>query len=126
LLHFGNSESFIIFGPGEAKGELKKRLAKGKLARRVAAVETVDKMTDRQIAAKVREYFLSRSVAQRPEIRPGKRRTSWQKPAQRSDVKSLSRWRVAACEDVSDSRVGMTRVKWVGRTSCGFSARQNE
>ena len=47
----------LIFGPGEAKGELKKRLKKSKLDGRIARVETVDKMTDRQIAAKVREYF---------------------------------------------------------------------
>lgn len=52
-----DAESFIIFGPGEAKGELKKRLAKRKSGRRIAAVEAADKMTDRQIAAKVREYF---------------------------------------------------------------------
>jgi hypothetical protein len=52
-----NVESLIIFGPGEAKGELKKRLVKNKLGGRVAAVETVDRMTDRQIAAKVRNYF---------------------------------------------------------------------
>jgi len=52
-----NAESLFIFGPGEAKGELKKRLEKHKTGGRVAAVETVDKMTDRQIAAKVRDYF---------------------------------------------------------------------
>ena len=52
-----NADSILIFGPGKAKGELKKRLVKHKLGGRVAAVETVDKMTDRQIAAKVREYF---------------------------------------------------------------------
>ncbi len=52
-----NAESLIILGPGEAKGELRKRLVKNKLGGRVAAVETADKMTDRQIAAKVREYF---------------------------------------------------------------------
>jgi hypothetical protein len=52
-----NAESLIIFGPGEAKGEFKKRLEKHMLGGRVAAVETVDKMTDRQIAAKVRNYF---------------------------------------------------------------------
>ena len=50
-------QSLVIFGPGEAKGELKKRLVKNKLGGRVAAVEAVDKMTDRQIAAKVRQYF---------------------------------------------------------------------
>jgi hypothetical protein len=52
-----NVESLFIFGPGEAKGEFKKRLEKHKFGGRVAAVETVDKMTDRQIAAKVRDYF---------------------------------------------------------------------
>ena len=43
-----------IFGPGEAKGELKKRLEGGDFKGRILAVETVDKMTDRQIMAKVR------------------------------------------------------------------------
>ena len=52
-----DAEFILIFGPGEAKGELKKRLKKGKLGGRIASVETVDKMTDRQIAAKVRQYF---------------------------------------------------------------------
>ena len=52
-----DAESILIFGPGEAKGELKKRLKRNNLSGRIAGVETVDKMTDRQIAAKVREYF---------------------------------------------------------------------
>ena len=52
-----DAESILIFGPGEAKGELKERLEKGKLGGRIAGVETVDKMTDRQIAAKVRQRF---------------------------------------------------------------------
>jgi hypothetical protein len=52
-----DAESILIFGPGEAKGELKKRLDKSRLGGRIAGVETVDKMTDRQIAAKVRQHF---------------------------------------------------------------------
>jgi hypothetical protein len=52
-----DAESILIFGPGEAKGELKKRLKKNDLAGRIVGMETVDKMTDRQIAAKVRKYF---------------------------------------------------------------------
>jgi stalled ribosome rescue protein Dom34 len=52
-----DAESVLIFGPGEAKGELRKRLERRKLDVRIVAVETVDKMTDRQIAAKVREHF---------------------------------------------------------------------
>ena len=50
-------DSLLIFGPGEAKGELNKRLVRLQLSERVAAVETVDKMTDPQIVAKVRAYF---------------------------------------------------------------------
>jgi hypothetical protein len=52
-----DSDSILIFGPGEAKGELKKRLVKDKLGDRIVRVEAADKMTDRQVAAKVREYF---------------------------------------------------------------------
>jgi len=48
----------LIFGPGEAKGELKKRLKREKLSGRIVGVETVDEMTDHQIALKVRQYFL--------------------------------------------------------------------
>lgn len=44
-----------IFGPGEAKGVLRKRLGHHGLQSRVLAIEAADKMTDRQIAAKVRE-----------------------------------------------------------------------
>jgi hypothetical protein len=54
------ASSILIFGPGEAKGELKKRLIKHKLGGLVAAVETEDKMTDREIAAKVRNYFATK------------------------------------------------------------------
>jgi hypothetical protein len=52
-----DAESILIFGPGEAKGELKSRLEKGRLGGRIVAVQAADKMTDRQIAAKVREHF---------------------------------------------------------------------
>ncbi len=47
----------FIFGPGEAKGELKKRLEAKRLGSRVAAIETADKMTDPQIVEKVRKFF---------------------------------------------------------------------
>ena len=53
------ADSIQIFGPGEAKGELSKRLEHEGLKGHVLSVETVDKMTDRQIAAKVREHFLT-------------------------------------------------------------------
>lgn len=59
--HLRDAESILIFGPGEAKGEPKKRLVKNKLGGRIVGIETVDKMTDRQIAAKVRKYFQENS-----------------------------------------------------------------
>jgi len=52
-----DAESILIFGPGDAKGELKKRLKRNSLGGRIVGIETADKMTDRQIAAKVRKYF---------------------------------------------------------------------
>ena len=54
----GEANSIQIFGPGEAKGELEKRLESEELKGRIVSIETVDKMTDRQIVAKVREQFL--------------------------------------------------------------------
>ena len=51
------AESIQIFGPGEAKGELENRLERAGLKDHVLAIEAADKMTDRQIAAKVRQRF---------------------------------------------------------------------
>jgi len=51
------AESILIFGPGEAKDELNKRLKRDSLGGRVVEVQTSDRMTDREIAAKIREYF---------------------------------------------------------------------
>ncbi len=52
-----DAEVILIFGPGEAKGELKKRLERDKRGGRIVGIETIDKMTDRQITAKVRQHF---------------------------------------------------------------------
>jgi len=52
-----DAEFILIFGPGEAKKELKKRLERNNLGGRIVGIETVDKMSDRQIGAKVRKYF---------------------------------------------------------------------
>jgi stalled ribosome rescue protein Dom34 len=56
----GTAEELFIFGPGEAKHELVKKIEKNKGLRvRIAAVETCDKMTEPQIAAKVKAFFKS-------------------------------------------------------------------
>jgi hypothetical protein len=51
------ADSILIFGPGEAKGELKKRLERVGLGGRVKGVETVDRMSNRQVASRVRSFF---------------------------------------------------------------------
>ncbi|MES2309804.1 MAG: hypothetical protein V4507_13185 [Verrucomicrobiota bacterium] len=53
----GESQSILLLGPGEAKGELKKRLEHDHPGKQVIEIETSDKMTDRQIAAKVHDHF---------------------------------------------------------------------
>ena len=53
-----DADPIQIFGHGEAKGELAKRLEHAGVKEHIPAIETVDKMTDRQIVAKVREHFL--------------------------------------------------------------------
>jgi len=52
------AEAIWIFGPGEAKVEFKNRLIREGLEELIVGVDTVDKMTDNQISAKVREHFL--------------------------------------------------------------------
>jgi stalled ribosome rescue protein Dom34 len=52
-----NADSIWILGPGEAKGELKKRIESKKLKGHIARVETVDKMSDREITEHVRKLF---------------------------------------------------------------------
>jgi hypothetical protein len=55
--HIRNADSIWIFGPGEAKGELVKRLESKNLSQRIVGIETTDKLTDPQIVAKVRRHF---------------------------------------------------------------------
>jgi len=51
----GDAETILIFGPGEAKGELKKRMEREKIGIRIVAMETADKMTEAQIVAKLKQ-----------------------------------------------------------------------
>ena len=51
------AETILIFGPGEAKGEFLKRFKSKKLRGVTVELETADKMTDRQIAAKLAMHF---------------------------------------------------------------------
>ena len=53
-----DAHKIMIFGPGEAKTELGKEIKKSKqLSQRIVSFEPADKMTEKQIAAKVRNAF---------------------------------------------------------------------
>ena len=53
-----DATKILILGPGKAKAELKKEMEKSKeLVAKKITVEPADKMTERQIAAKVRQFF---------------------------------------------------------------------
>jgi len=52
------AKRIFIFGPGEAKIELKKMIEKNKLfSNKISDIETTDKLTEPQIVAKVKKYF---------------------------------------------------------------------
>jgi len=57
IAHLRPAAEILIFGPGEAKAELKKRMEKVKGAARIVTLETDDKMTEPQIVARVRQQF---------------------------------------------------------------------
>lgn len=52
-----DADSIWIFGPGEAKVELENLLKHKELGARIVGIEAADKMTDNQIAAKIRDHF---------------------------------------------------------------------
>ena len=52
------ADSIMIFGPGEAKVQFASYLKQEKVGGKVNVVDTTDKMTDRQIYAKVHDYFI--------------------------------------------------------------------
>jgi hypothetical protein len=58
IARLGQPEALLIFGPGEAKLELKERLGHSKVfSNSVVVVESTDKLTDPQIVAKVKEHY---------------------------------------------------------------------
>ncbi len=56
-----DANSILIFGPGEAKYELEKRLESEGMLDKVVSVDDANILTDRQIALRVRERFPARA-----------------------------------------------------------------
>jgi hypothetical protein len=61
IAHIRDATAIQIFGPGEAKFELKKRLESQGLAEYVVRIENTGQLTDLQVAMKVRQHFPVRS-----------------------------------------------------------------
>ena len=58
IKQISDADSILILGPGEAKVELEKEFEKSKESKgKIKKIESADKMTKRQIAAKVRAFF---------------------------------------------------------------------
>lgn len=57
-----NAGSIFIFGPGQVKTVLQKRIAANHFLTRNVKVEAADKMTDTEILEKVRHTFPARSI----------------------------------------------------------------
>jgi hypothetical protein len=54
----GDSDRIAVFGPGEAKVELAKEIAKaGELHKQDVSVEACDRLTENQFIAKVKTFF---------------------------------------------------------------------
>ncbi len=57
--HINRSENVVIFGPAQMKFELEKIIKNdNKLSSKLVGVESADSMTDNQVAAWVRGYFM--------------------------------------------------------------------
>jgi len=57
ISHLREADAILIFGPGEAKFEFEKQLKQTELQHQISGIETSDKMTNRQLAAKVKHFF---------------------------------------------------------------------
>ena len=58
ISQLGEPDALLLFGPGEAKLQLKDRLGRSNvLSESIVAVESADQLTDPQIVAKVKEHY---------------------------------------------------------------------
>jgi hypothetical protein len=76
ITSIGAATTILIFGPGEAKDELRKRIARKTNVKRTVRVETAGELAPDEIIEKVRKEF--RAESKRPEptrdaTPPGKR-----------------------------------------------------
>jgi len=64
VAYLRDAGAILIFGPGEAKGELKKRFEKECPGAHIVTMETTDKMAEPQIVAHIRHHFCHEAARQ--------------------------------------------------------------
>ena len=57
FLKVKDADALLVMGPGPAKAEFHKHIKGSALANRIVAIETAEKLTHRQLAARVRQQF---------------------------------------------------------------------
>lgn len=57
ISHIKDANEILLLGPGEAKHELEKRIRDEGFGDRIVGIETADKLTDHQVAARARDRF---------------------------------------------------------------------
>jgi hypothetical protein len=87
LARIRDADAILILGPGEAKGELIDRIKRKKLPGCIVERETADKMTDRQIAAKVSRHFAMTSANKSVTFK----KTAQKRIAKKKTAKATSR-----------------------------------
>ena len=62
------ADSLLILGPGEAKTEFRKHIIAKKPRGLTLEIETADKLTDRQLIAKVAEHFMTKAPRKKATV----------------------------------------------------------
>ena len=106
-----DAEFILLFGPGEAKGELARRLERSKLRGRIVGNEAADKMTTPQIAAKVRRFF-----AEQPSAVGSVRHRSNRSSSEHGRPLSFAKTSTTAWEDLVGEVSGLELCE---RVPCG-------
>ena len=81
IAHVVSTDSLLIFGPGEAKVELRKRFNRHPHGGPTITLETTDRMTEPQIVALVRHHFHRDPVRQETSTHRGQSDASRRHPS---------------------------------------------
>ena len=82
------ADALLILGPGEAKGEFNKHIKAQKVRGVAVELETADKTTTRQLAAKVQQHFATSSAKKTATPRKTAKKAAKSTPGKRTKKSS--------------------------------------